>query len=178
MNGVQKTRGTSRLIVRQTDNRIQRFHDLDAHDSPIHLLPRSQANRVLEGHLRRDRVLHRDAHGLEERDLVVVGSACLPAEHQLTEFRMDVIATDESGIERLNQIARLFPRCFATVNNDQRSLHRFGRNLASLRRVRADGIDVNSRLEMSILEDRLLRSRRATNDVRLLQRLLRRSCAR
>ena len=110
-------------------------------------------------------VLHGDADGFEERDFLIRATARMKTVDDFPQVCNDVVAIDQSCLQRLDEVARFFPGSVAVIDNDDRARDRFPRNLADVRLIGTDGVDVRSRLQIGVVEDRFLRRRRGTDDI-------------
>src|SRR6266404_3238982 len=100
--------------------------------------------RALVGELGGGEVFEGGADGFEEGNLVVVAPPGAAAAGQLEEVAGDVVLGDDSGAQRLDNVARLLAGAFACVDEDAGAPHRVVIDLAALGGEAADEVEMDA----------------------------------
>jgi hypothetical protein len=109
------------------------------------------------------------AHGLEYRDLVLRAAARREPGQDLADLGSDVVLGDEALAERDEDVAGLFQASAAFVDEKCGPADGLAGELADVRLVGPDGIDVDPGLQVAVAEDGNSRGRRGRNYVGIAQ---------
>jgi hypothetical protein len=144
--------------------------------SPGYRLSQAQVCRPPERKSRCSRVLDCQAHGFKKGHLRFRGPARVLPLHDFAELSLDMPFVDPALPDWPEQIPGFAQAGHARIDHDQGAADGFGRDFLHFRGVGADGVEVDPRLEITIFEDRVLRSGRRAEDIRPGNRLARILC--
>src|ERR1700752_4071954 len=111
---------------------------------------------MVERKLRRSQILDRRADRLEHRDLIVIPPSGARAARQIEEIAGNIVLTQHAGFKRLDDIARLFERALARVNEDAGSPDAIVVGLTHVRTEAANEVQMDAERQPISLNKRSL----------------------
>ena len=130
--------------------------------------------RLMINHLRGGDILDGDADGFVECDFTRADSSCLGAGEDFADLAMDIVCADGLFFEREQDVATLGHDRVARVDHDLGAFQCRAVDFTQIGTVRADGVDVDARLEPFGLDDWLFGGGYRHQEIAVTNRSLRR----